>query len=101
MSEQTTSLSEKVLVLETRVEHLDERVSELGGFIKEVRSLSENIAILSTKVQMTLDQLGKQEHRIKTLEDADADKWRSTIKYIISATVGGIITYIFSTGGLS
>ena len=93
--------SEKIVALEANYKHLDERVTELGGFIKEIRSLSENVATLSAKVQMTLDQIGKQEHRIKTLEDADADKWRSTIKYIISATVGGIITYILSSGGIN
>ena len=87
-------------MLETKIEHIEGRVTELGSFIQEIRSLSENVATLSTKVQMTLDQLGKQEHRIKTLEDADADKWRSTIKYIVSATVGGIITYLLSNGGL-
>lgn len=92
--------TEKIVVLETKIEHIEGRVTELGSFIQEIRSLSENVATLSTKVQMTLDQLGKQEHRIKTLEDADADKWRSTIKYIVSATVGGIITYLLSNGGL-
>lgn len=93
--------SEKIVELEANYKHLDERVTELSGFIKEIRSLSENVATLSAKVQMTLDQIGKQEHRIKTLEDADADKWRSTIKYLISATVGGLVTYILSNGGIN
>lgn len=93
--------AEKIVVLETKYAHLDERVTELNGFIKEIRDLSANVATLSTKVQMTLDELGKQEHRITKLEDADADKWRSTIKYVISALVGGVITYILNTGGLN
>lgn len=93
--------TEKIVKLEADYKHLDERVNELGGFIKEIRSLSENVATLSAKVQMTLDELGKQEHRIKTLEDADADKWRATIKYLISATVGGLVTYILSNGGVN
>lgn len=93
--------SEKIVELGAKVEHLNERVTELGGFIKEIRELSANVATLSTKVQMTLDELGKQEHRITKLEDADADKWRSTIKYVISALVGGVITYLLNGGGLN
>ena len=92
--------AEKLVVLETKYAHLDERVTELSGFIKEIRDLSANVATLSTKVQMTLDEIGKQESRITKLEDADADKWRSIIKYIASALVGGVITILLN-GGLN
>ena len=93
--------SEKIVQLGTKVEHLNDRVTELSGFIKEIRDLSANVATLSTKVQMTLDELGKQEHRITKLEDADGDKWRSAIKYGLSALIGGVITYILNGGGLN
>lgn len=92
---------EKIIELETKVKHLEDRVTELGGFIKEIRELSANVATLSTKVQMTLDELGKQEHRITKLEDADGDKWRSAIKYGISALIGGVITMLLNGGGLN
>lgn len=93
--------AEKIVQLETKIGHLEDRVTELGGFIKEIRELSANVATLSTKVQMTLDELGKQESRIIKLEDADADKWRSAIKYGLSALIGGVITYILNGGGLN
>ena len=93
--------SEKLAVIETRYTHLEERVTELSGFIKEIRDLSANVATLSTKVQMTLDEIGKQESRITKLEDADADKWRSIIKYVASALVGGVITILLNGGGLN
>lgn len=93
--------AEKIVELGTKVDHLNERVTELKGFITEIRDLSANVATLSTKVQMTLDELGKQEHRITKLEDADGDKWRSAIKYGLSALIGGVITYILNGGGLN
>lgn len=93
--------AEKIVQLETKLDHLEDRVTELGGFIKEIRELSANVATLSTKVQMTLDELGKQESRIIKLEDADADKWRSAIKYSLSALIGGVITYLLNGGGLN
>lgn len=93
--------AERLTIIETKYAHLEERVTELNGFIKEIRDLSSNVATLSTKVQMTLDELGKQEHRITKLEDADGDKWRSAIKYGLSALIGGVITYILNGGGLN
>ena len=92
---------EKIIELGTKIKHLEDRVTELGGFIKEIRELSANVATLSTKVQMTLDEIGKQESRITKLEDADADKWRSIIKYVASALVGGVITMLLNGGGLN
>ena len=93
--------AERLTIIETKYAHLEERVTELNGFIKEIRDLSSNVATLSTKVQMTLDELGKQEHRITKLEDADGDKWRSAIKYGISALIGGVITLLLNGGGLN
>lgn len=92
---------EKIIELGTKIKHLEDRVTELGGFIKEIRELSANVATLSTKVQMTLDEIGKQESRITKLEDADADKWRSIIKYVASALIGGVITMLLNGGGLN
>lgn len=93
--------AERLTIIETKYAHLEERVTELNGFIKEIRDLSSNVATLSTKVQMTLDELGKQEHRITKLEDADGDKWRSAIKYGLSALIGGVITMLLNGGGLN
>lgn len=93
--------AERLTIIETKYAHLEERVTELNGFIKEIRDLSANVATLSTKVQMTLDELGKQENRITKLEDADGDKWRSIIKYVASALIGGVITYLLNGGGLN
>lgn len=93
--------AERLTIIETKYAHLEERVTELNGFIKEIRDLSANVATLSTKVQMTLDELGKQENRITKLEDADGDKWRSIIKYVASALIGGVITMLLNGGGLN
>lgn len=72
-----------------RLELLEENVSKLETLTTSVEKLAINME------NMVREQT-KQGARLETLEARDGEKWRKTVGYIVSAVIGGMVTFVVS-----
>ena len=52
-------------------------------------------------MQNTLKEQSEISERVKKLESRDGDMWRTAVKYVLSAVLGGVVVFIMSRIGIS
>ena len=73
-----------------RLENLMERINDLTIAVKE----------LATNMSLMKQEQERQGERLESLEAEPAEKWRTTVKTIITVVVSAVITYIITKGGI-
>lgn len=73
-----------------RLENLMERINDLTIAVKE----------LATNMNLMKQEQERQGERLESLEAEPAEKWRTTVKTIITVVVSAAVTYIIAKGGL-
>ena len=76
-----------------RLQTLEDHVSEIGKTIAIIERLATNMEHIAREQE-------KQGTRLEALESRDGQMWRKVIGYIVTAIIGGVITYILTHVGL-
>lgn len=56
---------------------------------------------MKTSVDTTIKEQAAIGERVKKLEDKDGDMWRTAVKCVFSALLGGLVVFILSKIGIS
>ena len=96
-------LGNEVVRLQEQLRALDKRVDAVEKTSKDIYDLAVSVKLLAGNVDRMVSIQEKQDTRITALEDEPVSEWKTVkatvITSIVSAIIGGVITFIFSTGG--
>lgn len=97
----------------TRAEHLEfakrmedehhrqnKRITKLEVELEENNKLLVTIHSLAKSMEAMQKEQEKQGERLEILENRDGDMWRTAVKYVLSAVIGGVIVFIFTQLGM-
>ena len=82
-----------------RLEQLENTVNQI--VVQQLTTLTGTIQALKTSVDNTIKEQAAIGERVKKLEDKDGDMWRTAVKYVLSAVLGGVVVFIMSRIGMS
>lgn len=82
-----------------RIEQLENTVNQI--VVQQLTTLTGTIQALKTSVDNTIKEQAAIGERVKKLEDKDGDMWRTAVKYVLSAVLGGLVVFILSKIGIS
>ena len=82
-----------------RIEQLENTVNQI--VVQQLTTLTGTIQALKTSVDNTIKEQAAIGERVKKLEDKDGDMWRTAVKYVLSAVLGGVVVFIMSRIGIS
>lgn len=82
-----------------RLEQLENTVNQI--VVQQLTTLTGTIQALKTSVDNTIKEQAAIGGRVKKLEDKDGDMWRTAVKYVLSAVLGGVVVFIMSRIGIS
>lgn len=81
-----------------RLEQLETTVNQI--VIQQLTTLTGTIERLKTSVDNTIKEQAEIGERVKKLEDKDGDMWRTAVKYVLSAVVGGVVVFMLTRIGM-
>lgn len=73
-----------------KLENLTERINDLAVAVKE----------LAANMKLMQQEQERQGERLERLEDEPAEKWKTTVKTVITVIVSAVVTYLIAKGGL-
>ena len=76
-----------------RLQKLEDNVLEIGKTIAIIERLATNMEHIAREQE-------KQGARLEALESRDGQMWRKAIGYVVTAIIGGVITYVLTHVGL-
>ncbi len=82
-----------------RLEQLENTVNQI--VVQQLTTLTGTIQALKTSVDNTIKEQAAIGERVKKLENKDGDMWRTAVKYVLSAVLGGVVVFIMSRIGIS
>lgn len=82
-----------------RIEQLENTVNQI--VVQQLTTLTGTIQALKTSVDTTIKEQAAIGERVKKLEDKDGDMWRTAVKYVLSALLGGLVVFVLSRIGIS
>lgn len=81
-----------------RIEQLENTMNQI--VVQQLTTLTGTIQGLKTSVDNTIRAQAEIGERVKKLEDKDGDMWRTAVKYVLSAVIGGLVTFVFIRLGM-
>ena len=75
-----------------RIEQLESNVSKIGETIAIIERLATNMEHIAKEQE-------KQGARLEALESRDGKMWRTAIGYVVTAIIGGVVTYFLTHAG--
>lgn len=81
-----------------RIEQLENTVNQI--VVQQLTALTGTIQALKTSVDTTIREQAAIGERVKKLEDKDGDMWRTAVKYVLSAVVGGVVVFMLTRIGM-
>jgi hypothetical protein len=86
--------------LEQENKRQNHRLSELEKCLAEIGNTTKTIERLAVNMEHIAKEQEKQGTRLEALESRDGKMWRKVIGYIVTAIVGGVITYVLTHIGM-
>lgn len=80
--------------LEDEDRRQNERIKKLENSVEEINRIARSTERLATSMEQMLEEQTKQGERISKIEERDGEKWRGTVKTVITVTVTIIVTAI-------
>ncbi len=74
-----------------RLEQLENNMNQI--IVQQLTTLTTTIKSLEISVSNMLKEQTEFSERLKKLENRDGDMWRTVVKYVLSALVGGLVTF--------
>ena len=99
MTAENTRLEDENTRQNRRLEQLENTVNQI--VVQQLTTLTGTIQALKTSVDNTIKEQAAIGERVKKLEDKDGDMWRTAVKYVLSAVLGGVVVFIMSRIGIS
>lgn len=91
-----TKIIERLTVLETKVESMDEEIKELKMIIEEMHKISTNIALMTEQMKNINEDVKDLKEDVQTIQNEPADKWALIVKTIMTAVVSAIVAYVIT-----
>ena len=79
---------------------LSKRITEISNEIKEISKIANAVNKLAINMEMMLKEQQEQGERLEELEARDGQKWRDSVKYVITTLIGAVVGYIVKNIGL-
>lgn len=86
-----TRVSDKEKRTDKRLEILENTVREINVIATSVEKLAINIEYMVQEQKEQREELREQWTEIDTLKERDGDMWRSSIKYVLTLAIGGVL----------
>ena len=74
----------------------NKRISELEKAVESNNKLLISVERLALSMETMQKEQADQGERLEKLESRDGENWRKLVGYVISAIVGGVITFLFA-----
>jgi len=91
MTAENKRLEDENIRQNKRLEQLEDNVNQI--IVQQITTLTTTIERLNLSVENLLKEQSDQGERLKKLENRDGDMWRTVVKYVLSALVGGVIAF--------
>ena len=78
----------------------DKRISELEDSVKEITALTSSIERLAVNMESMVKEQEKQGKRLEILESRDGEMWRKVVGYAVTAVLGILIGFVFTSLGM-
>ena len=78
----------------------NKRISKLEESFNQNTRLLVAVEKLATNMEAMQKEQAEQGERLDKLEAKDGEKWNKLVGYLLSAVVGGIVTFMFSQIGM-
>lgn len=76
------------------------RLDKLENLMEKINDLTIAVKELATNMGLMQQEQRRQGERLESLEAEPAEKWKTTIKTVITVVVSAVITYIIAKGGV-
>ncbi len=76
------------------------RLSIVEEDVREITALTTSVQKLAVSMESMAKEQEKQGEKLEKLENRDGDMWRTVVKYILSALVGGVIAFALARLGM-
>ena len=76
------------------------RLAELEEAIRQNNELTISVKEMAVTMKSMLKEQQSQGDRLQVLEARDGKMWRKAMGYVVSAIIGGVITYMFKAIGM-
>lgn len=90
IEEENNRQNKRLELLENNMQHI---------ISQQLTTLTATIERLNLSVSNILKEQSEISDRLKKLENRDGDMWRTVVKYIVTAVVGGVITFALTRIG--
>ncbi|MCD8286094.1 MAG: hypothetical protein LUD50_02575 [Clostridia bacterium] len=98
VSESTFKATVEQLKAEDKREN--ERLNILEKNVEKMTDLTVEIHSLTESVKNMTERIADQNERLKVLENKDGEMWRTAVKYVVSALIGGVIAFLLVQLGM-
>lgn len=95
-----TTCEERCKRLEDEDRRQNERLRQLEANVAEINRIANNTEKLAMSMEQMVVEQKEQGARISKLEDRDGEKWRSTVKTVITVVATAIVTAALAFFGL-
>lgn len=82
-------------------ERQSKRISILEDEVKELRVISSDIKSLLVEMKGMREEQEKQGERLATIEGRDGEKWRDTVKDVLSVIIGAVLAFVLVKIGIA
>lgn len=86
--------------LEDENNRQNHRIGNLENITQAIYDLTKTVEKLAVNISYQAKELEKQGTRLETLEARDGKMWRKAIGYVLTALIGGVVTYLLTHIGL-
>lgn len=76
------------------------RIELLENSVQQIDSLATSVEKLALSLQSMVKEQEQQGRRLEVLENRDGEMWRKIVGYLITATLGIVVGYVFKQIGM-
>lgn len=76
------------------------RLDKLENLMERINDLTVAVKELATNMSLMKQEQERQGERLERLEEEPAEKWKTTVKTVITVIVSAVVTYLIAKGGL-
>lgn len=76
------------------------RIGKLEDIMASINELTVSVREMAVSMQSMQREQEKQGKRLEAIEKTDGEKWRNTVKTVITVIVSAVVTYLLAKGGL-
>ena len=81
----------------TRQNHRIEKLEQIMDSLNELTISVREMAVSMTAMQREQERQGQ---RLEAIEREPADKWKNTVKTVVTAVITAVVAYLLAKGGL-